>query len=377
MSSIDPANYQALLNEKIARLKELFLESSLEQDVSRSSLQSIFDSMEIFESPKQNYRMRAEFRIWHQGDACHYAMYLAGESNKPYVIEAFPAGSTTIVSLMPNLLKAINANAELKRRLFSVEFLTTQSGEALVTLIYHRPLQDNWQEQAKLLAKQLGCNIIGRSRKVKIVIGRNYVLEQLKVGNKTYIYQQVETGFTQPNASINEHMLGWVKKQCAKHNSTTGDDLLELYCGNGNFSVALACEFRKVLATEISKLSIKSAQYNLEANQIDNVKLVRMSSEELSQAFAGVRPFRRLKDIDLTSYEFNSVLVDPPRAGLDANTMNLLKKFPLIIYISCNPITLLDNLKVLCKTHYLENFAVFDQFPYTDHLECGVILTQS
>ena len=132
-----------------------------------------------------------------------------------------------------------------------------------------------------------------------------------------------------------------------------------------------------MLATEVSKLSVRSAQYNLQANTIDNVTLVRMSSEELSQAFAGVRPFRRLRDIDLDSYQFNTVLVDPPRAGLDTGTLALIQRFETIVYISCNPQTLLNNLHSLGTTHHIAAFAVFDQFPYTPHLECGVILRRT
>ena len=61
-------------------------------------------------------------------------------------------------------------------------------------------------------------------------------------------------------------------------------DLLELYCGNGNFSLALAQNFRRVLATELAKPSVESAQYNIAANKIDNVQILRLSAEEFTQA---------------------------------------------------------------------------------------------
>ena len=48
--------------------------------------------------------------------------------------------------------------------------------------------------------------------------------------------------------------------------------------------------------------------------------------------------------------------------------------FPSILYISCNPDTLAANLEALCQTHRPQAFALFDQFPYTDHMECGVLL---
>ena len=88
------------------------------------------------------------------------------------------------------------------------------------------------------------------------------------------------------------------------------------------------------------------------------------------------REFRRLKDIDLKSYNFSSIFVDPPRAGLDELTRELVKGFETIIYISCNPETLHRDLEVLNRTHKVENFALFDQFSYTKHIECGVVLTK-
>jgi tRNA (uracil-5-)-methyltransferase len=99
-----------------------------------------------------------------------------------------------------------------------------------------------------------------------------------------------------------------------------------------------------------------------------------MSSEEITSALNGARKFRRLKNIDLNSYKLNTIFVDPPRAGLDKKTLNLLKKFKNILYISCNPKTLQENIQEISATHSIKSFAVFDQFPYTDHLECGVLL---
>ena len=89
---------------------------------------------------------------------------------------------------------------------------------------------------------------------------------------------------------------------------------------------------------------------------------------------AGTRRFKRLAEFDLTSYQFDTVLVDPPRAGLDRDSVALVSQFNQIIYISCNPNTLQENLTELVKTHDIERFALFDQFPYTHHIEAGVIL---
>ena len=59
-----------------------------------------------------------------------------------------------------------------------------------------------------------------------------------------------------------------------------GKDMLELYCGNGNFTLPLSQHFNQVLATEVSKTSVNAAQWNIEANQITNLKIARLSAEE-------------------------------------------------------------------------------------------------
>ena len=356
VQQVHPEEYDRLLDEKIADLKKIFDAIEL-------------PSIEIHKSNPLNFRMRAEFRIWHDNGLANYAMNAPGKK-VPYIISDFPIGSKKINELMPALLKEINASDVLKNKLFSAEFLTTLNGDAVVTLIYHRPLKEDWEKNATILSQKLGVNIIGRSRKKKTVIGLNYVVESLVVSGKKYEYKQVETGFTQPNAKINQLMLSWTLSQTANFSG----DLLELYCGNGNFTCVLAQNFEKVLATEISKISVNSALYNLEQNNIENVIIARMSSEEITQALNKVRPFRRLKNIDLDGYNFDTIFVDPPRSGLDDITLKLAKTFDNILYISCNPHTLLDNIGNISQTHSIKSFAIFDQFPYTPHLECGVLL---
>ena len=99
-----------------------------------------------------------------------------------------------------------------------------------------------------------------------------------------------------------------------------------------------------------------------------------MSAEEFTQEMNKEREFRRLKEIDLDSYDFQTVLVDPPRAGLDEESVKMIQAYDNIIYISCNPETLKQNVEMLSDTHSIERYAVFDQFPYTHHVESGVLL---
>ncbi|WP_298061823.1 methyltransferase domain-containing protein [uncultured Campylobacter sp.] len=165
---------------------------------------------------------------------------------------------------------------------------------------------------------------------------------------------------------------------CEQHavrpESSAARDLLELYCGHGNFTIPLAAKFNRVLASEISKSSIANARINCELNGVCNAQFVRLSADELMSAFARQREFERLKGIDIFGYDFSHVLIDPPRAGLEPSVIDFIKNFQNLIYISCNPQTLFENLRSLCATHEVRRFAIFDQFAHTAHIECGVLL---
>lgn len=359
LPSFNPADYPAQLAEKVARYRRDFAAFDLPEPA-------------VFESTPLGYRLRAEFRMWHEGDRVDYAMFDPADPKRAITLEDFPPAAAPIAAAMPRLRAGLMASEALKRKLFQVDFLATLSGELMISLIYHRPLDEAWQAAAATLAADLGVQLIGRSRKQKIVIGRDWLLEEFELNGRRLRYKQIENSFSQPNGGVNRKMLGWACSQAAG----IGGDLLELYCGNGNFTIALAPRFGRVLATEVSKSSVKAADYNLDANGVSNVTMVRMSSDEISDALSGGREYRRMQGVDLASYNFSTLFVDPPRMGLDDATVDMARRFPHILYISCNPSTLRDNVAALQATHEIKAAAVFDQFPYTPHLECGLLLSR-
>ncbi|QEY26444.1 tRNA (uridine(54)-C5)-methyltransferase TrmA [Neisseria zalophi] len=354
--------YRQQLNEKAEYLQTLFSPLNIPE-------------LEIFESPEKHYRMRAEFRVWHEGEEMFYAMFERGKKAGGGALvrcDQFEPACAAINDLMPKLMAAADAVPVLKNRWFQVEFLATLSSEMLVTMIYHKKLDEAWRQEAEKLQNALGIAIIGRSKGQKIILKQDYVTETLEVGGKNFRYRQYEGGFTQPNAEICRKMLAWACSVAAPLNG----DMLELYCGNGNFTLPLARCFDKVLATEVSKTSVQAALWNIEANGSDNVNIARLSAEEFTEAYGGVRTFRRLQEqgIVLADYRFSTIFVDPPRAGIDDETLKLVRQFDNVIYISCNPETLRSNLDVLSETHHIRRMALFDQFPFTHHIESGVWL---
>ncbi|MDR2081382.1 MAG: tRNA (uridine(54)-C5)-methyltransferase TrmA [Campylobacteraceae bacterium] len=337
-------------------------------------MRELFGAFDIKEfewrsSKKSHYRSRAEFMIYHNDDNISYAMHSLHEKLK-LPIKQCPKTDEKIYDLMPKLLACIEKNEILRKNLFSIEFLSS-CDEILVSLLYHKKLDTIWENAAKECADILNVKLIGRSRNIKISINGDFVKERLDANGKRYFYNLHEGSFSQPNRGMNEQMIEWILGRILEAKRV---DLLELYCGHGNFTIPLAPLFEKVLATEISKTSISAAKQNAALNSTQNIEFARLSAEELTFALKGVREFKRLGGMNLFAYDFTHVLIDPPRAGLDGVSREFVKRFENIIYISCNPQTLERDLKEFVKTHKIAHFALFDQFPYTRHIESGVIL---
>lgn len=340
-----------------------------------ATVQALFSSLyggEIFvaHSLHQQYRSRAEFKIYHDDEGMSYAMSRLDRQGA-LKIENCSIVSPFIASVMDKLLTEIS-DLGIGHKLFGVDFLTSGEGEVTVSMLYHKALDEEWQTKARELEKRIGIYIIGRSRKQKLILTQDYVTEKLQINGREYRYIHIENSFTQPNPRVNEQMIEWSLSQL----EGIDGDLLELYCGAGNFTIPFATKFKRVLATEISKASIHAAKQNMALNGVENIEFVRLSAEEFTQALDGIRDFRRLEGLKVSDYRLKTLFVDPPRSGLGEEPCAFAARFENLLYISCNPETLLRDLEILSQTHTITAMAAFDQFPYTHHLEMGVKLTR-
>ena len=260
-------NYDEQLNYKIQREKNRF-----------SNLTTC--DFDIIKSASKNFRNRAEFSIWWEKDEYNdkdILTYAMNDFNKEILkIDSCEIVNEDIINLMPKLLTDLEKSMILSFRLFAIEFLVSSTSDMLVTLIYHKKLDDEWINLAREIEQKLNIKIIGRSRKQKIVLSSDFIKESLNINNQEFKFAYEENGFTQPNTSVNIKMIEWV----LNNTKDSKKDLCELYCGGGNFTIPLSKKFNKVLATEISKTSIKSALRNCALNNIENIDFIRMSSEE-------------------------------------------------------------------------------------------------
>lgn len=115
---------------------------------------------------------------------------------------------------MTAMIAGVRNNPILRHKLFQIDYLTTLSNQAVVSLLYHKKLDDEWRQQAEALrdalrAQNLNVHLIGRATKTKIALDQDYIDERLPIAGKEMIYRQVENSFTQPNAAMNIQMLEW------------------------------------------------------------------------------------------------------------------------------------------------------------------------
>ena len=151
-----------------------------------------------------------------------------------------------------------------------------------------------------------------------------------------------------------------------KANISKSDMAFDLYCGIGTISMFMAKYANKVYGIEIVEEAIEMAKDNAKINNVSNVEF-----------FAGDVEIVLDKLVNKNNISADVILVDPPRRGLDMTSINnILKVKPKkFIYISCNPATLVRDLKEFENLYNVNEIIPVDMFPFTSHVECVVAMT--
>ncbi|CAE7516983.1 trmA [Symbiodinium pilosum] len=331
LSAPDPANYPDDLAEKAAAVRKL-LAGRLEDD-------DVSGGLEVVASPEPlHYRHRVKFELQHDGDCVHYAVF-DPSSMEWLTVEEYPLASHRINRLMSDLRAVLAREHELRRKAFQVELLSTTGDEALACILYHRTLSPGDRLRAERAAAALDAVVVLRAKGQRLAwpARRSYLVQENEIEGKVYPQWLMENGFFQANLLLNREMQSWV----TRHMQVEGEearDLLEMYCGNGNFTLPAASNFRRVLAAEIDEPAVRGASICAKRADIDNVHFRRCRAESLDLE-SQIQP--------VGPYDFSTVLVDPPRSGLDNRSLKMVQNFERLIYVSCNPRTLARDLDSL------------------------------
>lgn len=204
---------------------------------------------------------------------------------------------------------------------------------------------------------QKDTNVI-MGKENQILYGTGYIKD--KLGN--FIFNISAQSFYQINPIQTEKLYNLAIQ---KANLTKKDIVLDLYCGIGTIGSFASPYVKQVYGIEIVEQAIIDAKENAKQNNIKNIEFYCGDVEEILETV-----------LEKKKVMPNVVFVDPPRKGLDENTIeNIIRIKPQrLIYISCNPATLVRDLRKLEETYEIKEIQALDMFPFTSHVECCSVL---
>ena len=190
------------------------------------------------------------------------------------------------------------------------------------------------------------------------IYGNGYIED--KLGEYTFKISPLSFYQVNPVQAEKLYNLGVEMAQISKE-----DTVFDLYCGIGTISLFMAKYAKKVYGIEIVKEAVDSANKNAKLNGITNTEFYAGDVEVVLDEL-----------VNNKGVKADIVMFDPPRKGLDKNSINnILKIKPKkIVYISCNPATLIRDLTDFEDTYEVKTIIPVDMFPFTSHVECVAVL---
>ncbi len=198
------------------------------------------------------------------------------------------------------------------------------------------------------MIKDIPTNVKGIILNNKVLYGVDYLIDTIGDNQFKVSY---DSFFQVNNYTAN------IIYDLIKNNVPDNAKVLDLYCGVGTLGTATSSKASKITGIEVVENAIDNANYNATLNKLNNYEYICGKVEDYIDKF--------IKE------KFDVVIVDPPRKGLDKKTIDSLIKInsPLIIYVSCNPITLARDLKILKEYYNIDYTIPIDMFPNTYHIE--------
>lgn len=192
----------------------------------------------------------------------------------------------------------------------------------------------------------------------EVIYGDGYIYDELG----DYTFKISPLSFYQINPIQTEALYN-IAIEMADLKKT--DTLFDLYCGIGTIGIFASPYVNRVYGIEIVKQAIEDAKEN---SNINNIRNIEFFAGDVEKVFENVLKEHNVKP--------DVIFVDPPRKGLDKHTIeNILNIKPeKIVYISCNPASLVRDLKLLEESYEIKKIQPVDMFPFTSHVECVVAM---
>jgi len=367
--------YEKQLEQKDLLVERFVAKLNLEKDV----LKKIIGADDIW-----NYRNKVQFPVRTVQDTGRLkAGYFEWHSNELVNVKSCPIQ----VSLFDDIVQAVRELAqEYKITAYDAKSKKgwlrhicvrygTNTGETLLTLVTRDEKLSGSQDFANKLMKQFpalvgvclnintGTTNVIYGPVTKVIKGRGYIFEEIN-GLR---FKISATSFFQVNTKETQRLLTTIKNYA---DLSKNEIVLDAYCGGGLISLALAGNVKKVIGIEEAEESVHDAIFSAKEN---NIKNVLFTYGKVENKIEGI----------LENEKPDVVVLDPPRIGCnkkvlqsilcrDAPSGRLVKK---IIYVSCNPNTLVRDLEILCVGGFkIKLIQPVDMFPHTYHIESVVLL---
>ena len=331
--------------------KEIFLET-LERigKIKDIPLQNVFPSENPF-----HYRNRVQFKIY-------------GEKVGFYQRESHNVINIDYCYLLKEELNQALAGLRevlpfLTFQPVEAHFYSSSEGQMTVRFIFPRRVK-SFPLGLKHLKAFLGETLVGAGIYQKDKIPKRINFIGSPFGYETvggYRFRVSADSFFQINRFQVKNMIQIVEEEAKNSDVSVAFDL---YSGVGTFTIPMGRYIEKVFGVEINPYAVQDANHNKKLNKTPNVHFHRAPASQ-------VLNYMKKKNPQL-------VLVDPPRTGLDKDTLNAILELPQLkklIYISCNPSTLARDINKLVENGFqLTKTYMIDMFPQTYHIESITIL---
>ncbi|MBQ8379917.1 MAG: 23S rRNA (uracil(1939)-C(5))-methyltransferase RlmD [Clostridia bacterium] len=218
----------------------------------------------------------------------------------------------------------------------------------------------NNNEEIKSIVLNLNTSktneILGKEE--KIIYGSGYITDYIG----KYKYYISSKSFFQVNTIQAEVLYSTLKELL----ELKGDEILfDLYSGVGSIGIFLSDSVKQVYGIEIEEQAVKMANMNLQENNVQNAEYIAGSVES------------KIVEYEKRNIKPDVIVVDPPRKGLDLNSIEYILKFKpkKIGYVSCSPATFARDLKLLSSQYDVGTVVPVDLFPNSEHIENVTVLT--
>ena len=244
------------------------------------------------------------------------------------------------------------ANPEINKTIEKLKKLNIKNGFVTIRVNYINQIMLIINTKEKIDLSNI--NVYSVILNNECIIGEKFFFD--KINDLTFEINY--NSFFQINPYITSKVFDIMKKYV-----DSDDIVLDLYCGVGTLGLNVANKCKKVLGFESVKEAVINANNNALINNIENAKF---KYQDLSKKI-------------VVNKEFNNLVVDPPRNGIDNIVMDFIEeKLPnKIMYMSCNPSTFIRDIKILKNNYKIKDLYLLDMFSFSYHTEVFCVLERS